>query len=671
MTFNRIKMLAGAASLAIASNASAAQERSSATDWINRTVPIEVFAQFPVLSRPRMSPDGRWIATLIRANGEQVLALVPVHPSDGKTRIIARGGEAARDKEGDRQVRDYHWADADHLVISFAAREDFYGRWLDNVRYAAFNRVTGKIIPLGWDVAFGPTSELWSSTSGSPRLLLQRVPYDPGNARTANSEMVEHPEVIDIDLDTGKYKRVMAQNSGVSDWTADADGIVRMGTSADAETGRIQVYYRPNAGQLIKKIYDAVPDRYEGLTTPDIFTAGGGKTYAYARSDGYRALYEYDLATMKIGGKVFGIAGYDIDGAALTRDRTALLGITYTTDRTRWTYVDPRLKEIQQVLEEAFGKGNVLIVTTDAARETILFRAARAGQAESWYVFNTATGDMGRFAYGNDTLKDAMLNPVSTVRYPASDGKQIEAVLTMPRHRAGQKNLPLIVLPHGGPWARDDADWDSYGWAQSLAELGYVVIQPNYRGSTGYGRDWEKASEKSWGYRMQDDLNDAIPWLAKQGIVDPKRVCMFGWSYGGYAASRAAERDGDKYRCAIAGAGVHDLPAMMRYDKGYLGRYGAKMGMGSASGDLVDASPGLHPEKYTIPILIVQGAKDIRVPPSQSRDLVARFKKIGRVEGKDFFYVEQPLNTHNLLREADRIQLMQEVRKFLERFNPA
>lgn len=667
----RIMTLAGAAVLLVLGHAAAAQERATSTDWVNKSVPIEVFAQFPAISRPRLSPDGKWVATRIRADGQQVLALIPVHPSDGKMRIIARDGEAARDKEGDRQIVDYHWADADHLVIAFSTREDFYGEWLDNIRYASFNRVSGKIIPLGWDVAFGPTQELWSSTTGRAHMLLQRVPYNPSTGRNSDSEMVGHPEVIDVDLNTGKYTHVMAQNSGVRSWIADSDGVVRLGTSGDADTGRVQIYYRPNADQSIKKIYDGVSDRYEGVTTPDLFVTGGGKAYAYGRADGYRALFEYDLTTMKLGKKVFGVAGYDIDDAALTRDRTALGGVAYTTDRARWTYFDPRLKEIQRILETTFGKGNVLIATTDAARETILFRAARPGQAETWYIFNTVSGYMGRFAYGNDTLKDAMLNPVSVVRYPASDGKQIEAVLTMPRHRAGEKNLPLIVLPHGGPWARDDADWDDYGWAQSLAELGYVVIQPNYRGSTGYGRDWEKASEKSWGYRMQDDLNDAIPWLAKQNIVDPKRVCMFGWSYGGYAASRAAERDGDKYRCAIAGAGVHDLPAMMRYDKGYLGNYGAKMGMGSASGDLVDASPGLHPEKYTIPILIVQGAKDVRVPPSQSRDLVARFKKIGRIEGKDFFYVEQPLNTHNLLREADRVQLMQEVRKFLDRFNPA
>ncbi|MES2097441.1 MAG: alpha/beta fold hydrolase [Pseudomonadota bacterium] len=660
-----------AATMLAGASTSLAQKSPASSDWASKTVPIDVFAQFPMINQPSMSPDGRWIASRIRLNGAQVLAIVPVKKTDGKIEIIAQTGEATNDKEGDRQIAGYRWADPDHLLITFSTREFFYDRWIDNVRYASYNRLTKKVIPMGWDEALGPTQALWVSNSGKPHMLLQRIHWQSGTTRTPTADSFRNPEVVDIDLDTGAVTTAMPPSSVVDSWDADSDGVVRIGVARDADSGKMQVYYRAAAGQQIKRIFDGTPDRYDELSIPAMIASRGGKAYAYGRSDGYRALYEFDLATMKLGKKVFGVPGYDIDGAALTPDRTSLLGVSYTSGRTQMEYFDPRLKEIQGILEDEFGKGNVLIATTDAKRETILFRVARMGQAETWYLFDTVTGAMGRFAYANDTLKDAMLNPVSVVSYPTSDGKKIEAILTMPRHRMGQKNLPLIVLPHGGPWARDDADWDAYGWAQTLAEQGYVVIQPNYRGSTGYGRDWEKASEKAWGYRMQDDLNDAIPWLAGQGIVDPKRVCMFGWSYGGYAASRAAERDGDKYRCAISGAGVHDLVAMQKYDKSYLGLYGAKMGMGSASGDLVDASPGLHPEKYSIPILIVQGAKDVRVPPAQARDLVARLKKAGKIEGKDFFYLEQPLNTHNLLREADRIQLMQEVVKFLTRFNPA
>ncbi|CAN5362853.1 S9 family peptidase [soil metagenome] len=651
--------------LAVLSGPAEAQSRAS-TEWVDKTVPVEIFAQFPMVDQPRITPDGKWIAAKIRVGGEQALAILPVGQGGGP-QIIARAPDFARDKQGEQRIVDYRWVDSDHLLIGIASRDDYMGDWFDNVRYAAYNRSTKKIIPLGWDKAFASTEVLWTSHGGTPRVLLQRRNLDYG------TELANNPEVIDIDVDTGAYKVAMRPNPIVFGWDSDEDGVVRLGASGDADTGKQRILYRPDGKAAMRTIVNDVPDRYDQPPLPAFLLSGSGKAYAYSRRDGFNALYEYDLDKMQLGPRVYGVAGYDIGGAQLSPDRTRLDSITLTEARERRVFFDPRLKEIQAMLEDSYGKGNVYIASADAAREKIVFRVAAPGQAQSWYLFDTVSGGIGLIAYDNDKLKNAMLNPVSVVRYPASDGTStsIEAILTMPRHRAGQKNLPLVVLPHGGPWARDDADWDAYGWAQALAEQGYVVIQPNYRGSTGYGRAWEKASENAWGYRMQDDLNDAITWLAGQGTVDAKRVCMFGWSYGGYAASRAAERDGDKYRCAISGAGVHDLTAMIRYDKNYLGRYGAKMGMGSASANLVDASPGLHPEKYSIPILIIQGAKDVRVPPAQSRDLVARLKRAGKVEGRDFVYVEQPLNTHNLLREPDRVQVLQEVSKFLHAHNPA
>lgn len=641
-----------------------AAQMKPATDWDNKTVPIEVFAQFPMVAEAAMTPDGNWIATKIRVQGQQVLALLEIGKPGSQPEIIARGADFTSDKIGQRQLITHRWLDNDTLLIGISSRDNLFGQWFDNVGYAAYNRTTKKIIPLGWQKAFAGSRLLWASRDGLPRIIVQR-----GNA-TRGTERLNKPEVVEIDAATGKEKTLMYANPEVDNWTTDTGGVVRVGTSYDGDTGKMKVFYRPDSKTPIKSIFDGIPDRYLGAGMPDVLMNDGKTAYIVSAKDGYAALYDYDLATRTIGKKIFGVDGYDIDGPILSRDGSKLDGVSFTAQRSQTVYFDPRLKEIQQVLEEDFGKGNVDLVTADAKRERLLFSIAAPGQAPTNYLFDTRNGAMGRIAYYNDTLKNAKLNPVSAVRYAASDGKSIEAILTMPRHRAGQKNLPLIVLPHGGPWVRDSADWDSYGWAQALAEQGYVVIQPNYRGSTGYGPAWEKASEKAWGNRMQDDLNDAVAWLAGQGTVDAKRVCVMGWSYGGYAASRAAQRDGSKYRCAIAGAGVHDLPAMVAYDKGYLGNFRAKQALGTA-GALADVSPGLHANDYSIPILIVHGAKDERVPVSQSRDLVARLKGAGKVEGKDFVYVEQPLNTHNLLREEDRVQLLQEVKKFLDKHNPA
>lgn len=641
----------------------------SNTAWEGKTIPLELFGQFPTVSTPRISPDGSMLLARVRAGGLQALALIPL-AGGGKPQVIARDDDFSKDKQGAREIVGWRWIDNENILITLRSRDNYMGDWYDNIRLVAFNRKTEKAIPLGWENA-GPSAGnvLWMTPPGTPnpRLLLSR---QAGNSSGSNERVFRNPEVVEIEVETGKMRPVVPSTRGVSNWTADEAGVVRFGSSFDGDSGQVQIKYRANADEQFRTIVRERRSMHSDTIVPSIILSGSDKAYALSNHEGYRALYEYDLTGMDLGKKVFGVDGYDISGASTTVDGKALQAYHWTAGRDSTLYLDPRLKEIFEILEEMFGKGNVQINSADRKREKLIFTASELGQVPGIYMFDTVSGRVSRVAWYNDQLQNAKLNPVSVIRYPASDGKQIEAILTMPRHKAGQKNLPVIVLPHGGPWARDAADWDPFLWAQALAEWGYVVIQPNYRGSSGYGLEWSKASDGNWGYRMQDDLNDAVTWLAGKGIGDPKRVCMMGWSYGGYAASRAAQRDGAKYRCTISGAGVHDLPEMVAYDRDYLGPYMAKQALGAA-GQLRDVSPGLHPEQYSTPILIVHGAKDQRVPVAQSRGLVSRLRGAGKKEGVDYVYLEQPLNTHNLLREEDRIQLLREVKKFLDRHNPA
>lgn len=622
--------------------------------------PLAVFARLPEMQQVRISTDGRALAFRIRINGAQALAVLALDEPNARPQIVARDAEFDQN-EGFR-TQGWSWLDPDTLLISVAQRTDFEGQRVNATRVIAYNRRTRITTRLGWEGTIVRSNLLWASHEGPPRVRLQRLPEGRGFERLNN------PEVIEVDVATGRTRLIEQQRRGVTNWYADGQGNVRMGLSSDSDSGRLSVLYRPGGDGNFRTIIRERTERYRDPPVPIVFLPGD-RALAISRHEGYRALYEVDLNTMDFTRKVFGLANYDIDeGGALTnREETEVEGVAVTEDRGRVEWLNPRLREIQSVLDETFGRGMASIVSADRPRTNIVVHVGGPDQAGAYYLYNVQSGSIRNLGWVNSTLRDMRLNPVRTVRYRASDGREVAAVLTLPRLREA-RNLPLIVLPHGGPWARDSESWDN--WAQPLAEQGYAVIQPNFRGSSGFGYDWEAAADGNWGMRMQDDLNDAVGYLAQQGIADAARVCMFGWSYGGYASSRAAQRDPDRYRCAISGAGVHDIPDMVAYDRNYLGRYGSQY-IGSAAGRLADVSPSRHTSGRWAPIMIVHGARDERVPVAQSRTLVSRLRSSGKVEGRDFVYVEQPRNTHNLPLEADRLQLLVEMQRFLARHNPS
>src|SRR5687768_6703512 len=265
-------------------------------------MPMAVFARLPETERPRINTDGTALAAKVRVNGEHILAIIPLDQPNARPMLIARDGEF--DQRDDVRTTNWAWIDPDNLLIWIASRIDLDGQRVDASRVIAYNRRTRQTTRLGWEGTFVRGSRvLWMSRSGPPRILLARYAAGRGYERLFNEEVVE------VDVTTGRTRLVMAPRRGVSTWYADGEGNLRLGTSYDRNTGRLQALYRAAGADNFDTIIRERMERYEDPPLPQVFLPGE-KALVVSRHEGFRAVYETDLRTMELGRKVYGIDGY-------------------------------------------------------------------------------------------------------------------------------------------------------------------------------------------------------------------------------------------------------------------------------------------------------------------------------------------------------------------------
>jgi dienelactone hydrolase len=615
---------------------------------VAETLPVEHFAQIESFVAPELSPDGTHVAARARIGGKHFLTIVP----------LSGGGKPAIVNVGNDDVNGYEWVNDQWLVVRIGGVVNVGGEFYTR-RVISVDRTGKTINKIGWKFAAqGADDIIWIARDGSPRILLSFQ----GSIYSDDPRF--WPQVMEFDVSNGQSKLAVGSYPGISKWIADADGVVRAGYGYGDATQSAYLMYRPSAGQAFKTVEKADLNKSQGLHYPLLFFPGGDKAVVRQEINGFDALYEYDMARQAAGKPLFAIPGYDVGGIYEDQAGTGVAAIVYTDTATQVSWLDPKMKSVEQEVGQAIGATRARIVSWSRDRDRLLFRIGDANQPGAYYLYEQKAGTLNRLAWLNGMLKERHLAPVRTVRYKARDGLEISAVLTLPA--TGAKGLPLIVLPHGGPFARDQERWD---WeVQFLANRGYAVIQPNYRGSSGFGSGFAEKGEGEWGLRMQDDVDDAVEYLAKEGIADPKRVCIVGSSYGGYAALRAATRKGGySYRCAVSFAGVSDLGALMRYDRQFLGNRTRKNWLKRQATDFKAVSPVYAADKASVPLLLVHGKEDTVVPVGQSREMAEALKKAG----KPFQYIEQPQADHHFSREEDRLQYLKALEAFLKANNPA
>lgn len=614
--------------------------------------PVEAFAALPFMEGPELSPDGRKIAAKIAIKGKQQL-VIDTLGVENSLRTIALG---------ENDLNWWTWVNDDWLLIGIGAEQVIQGQIFYLTRSIGIKADGSKMNMLAKNTAAQHADDvIWVARDGTPRILLAY--------QTSIYQSVEFwPKVDEVDVSTGRMRNVVPPQSYVRSWYADATGTVRLGVGYNDGQRTSMMLYRTGAKDTFRTVARANRRRDESLIVPRIFMAEPGKAIASDGHEGHDALYEFDLNTLELGKKIFEAPGYDLDSYLTDATGTALAAVRYTDDRSRTHWFDADMAQVQAQIDKAVGARRANIISSSRDMSKLLVHVGGPDRPGAYYYYNRADGAMQLLARVNEIIGAASLAPMRTIHYKARDGLDIPAILTVPEGRDA-KNLPLILMPHGGPIARDREEWD--WWVQFLVNRGYAVIQPNYRGSSGFGAEFLNKGEGQWGLAMQDDLNDAVDWAVQQGVADPKRVCIVGASYGGYAALRGAQRDGGRFRCAISYAGVSDLGAIMRYDRSFLNGGAASDYWKERAEDFRDVSPIFHAAEFSTPTLIMHGKKDRRVLVGQSREMVEKLKAAGKVVGKDYVYVEQPLGDHHFSRQEDRLDFLQRMEAFLKEHNPA
>jgi dienelactone hydrolase len=345
-----------------------------------------------------------------------------------------------------------------------------------------------------------------------------------------------------------------------------------------------------------------------------------------------------------------------------------LIGYLGEGDRPKPVFFDAGRQARADAALKPFAALNATLESWDDGFDKMIVHTSGVGDSGSWWLVDLNTGQARQIGYSYPMVKPAWVGPMKTVTWKAADGLAMEGVLTLPPN-AEAKNLPLVVLPHGGPGARDYPDFD--WWAQAFASGGYAVFQPNFRGSTGYGEAFRRAGDGEWGAKMQSDISDGVAELARQGIVDAKRACIVGASYGGYAALAGVTLQHGFYRCAVSVAGVSDLPSFTTYVHDKSAESGATrrswLQTIGADRDQKAISPAHLAARADAPILLIHGKDDTVVPYDQSLAM----KKALEAAGKPVEMVTLPGGDHWLSRGDTRLSMLQAAVAFVEAHNPA
>ena len=635
---------------------------ASAGATFAEAIPLEAFAGLPQVSSVTLSPSGKYLAVLRNQDGESLL-----------TTQLASGADphvVVRSDNSEYFIQWHQWVNDERLLVG--------------IRFGATTRnkvesIETRLMAVNRDgtdakeslITLGRRQSIFGGDHYSQRQdrVIAVLPDDPKHVLIELDKNNQNiPHVYQLNVYSGHLTLVQANPGNaegigaIRQWLADRQGRVRVGIGL--RNNQVRVMVRPLNAENFEELVEFDWTKERG-TIPLGFDHDPNLLYVRAVYEGRWAIFRVDLRKAGKPRELLAAdAEYDIEGGLIySRGLRAVVGVSYSADQARTLYWDKRVQQIPSRVNAALpGRRNVIISSTDDNRRHVVLSTGPS-HPPHFYIFDREHDRIVRLTNMYPALPADEMRTPETVVIRARDGLQLHGYLTTPTARE-PRSLPLIMFPHGGPWARDTAHFDP--WVQFFVNRGWAVLQVNFRGSKGYGETFERAGFQRWGLAMQDDLTDSARWAIEQGLADANRICIVGASYGGYAALMGAIKTPELYRCAISIAGVSDLRRLVNDWRFYLdGAIAAETTLGHWWLDrdrLNETSPIVQAAKIRTPVLLLHGTADVIVPVAHSREMAEALKKAGHT---DFRYVEMPMADHWLSRQPDRIETFREMEMFL------
>lgn len=478
-----------------------------------------------------------------------------------------------------------------------------------------------------------------------------------------NNPMLFEPYRIDVR--TGEATQLAPNDNPaepITEWITDHQGRLRIAIKT-IEGVYQHIMYRASEDAPFETV---VKTNFKESLDPLLFDFDDGDVVFCLSNIGRdrSEIIRYDFGQgQEVGDVIFRHPEVDAGSLLYSRKRKVLTGAVYTTWKRQMEFFDEQRQRMQERLEGELPGYEVIVTGSNKAEDKFMIRTFSDRSLGAYYIYDSKVDRLRKITDVSPWLDEADMAEMKPVQFRARDGLKVHAYLTLPQQSEG-KGLPIVINPHGGPWVRDS--WGYNPEVQLLASRGYGVFQINYRGSTGYGKDFWMKGFKQWGHDMQHDLTDGVHWLVEQGIAAPQRVAIYGASYGGYATLAGITFTPDLYACAVDYVGVSNLFTFMEtippYWKPYLDMLYEMVGHPEEDKELLEAgSPVFHIDKIKAPLFVVQGANDPRVNIDESDQIVRSLRE----RGIDVPYMVKYNEGHGFANEENRFEFYKAMLGFL------